>query len=552
MTGLDECPEKFRGPVQAMLAEFSKNPAYVGTLLHGGGPLTNRRQMSVLAIVDAPVWFTGKQRSGGDVLDISLRSLQEVTTALLTTNDAALIRGLAYSTPLGEATLRIGMLQEIARSVWNSGPSPTPELRRMLIREKYCNMIGELDTRTETAAEFAYLAAWLTHRAVGDLYRAYGWHSVPADECLADLRGRSPDAATFLEHALSARSADAALPALHELVDFTLQPWGGLAPKEWSVRDRTMAIHSWNESAGQFEEHPPYNPADYQLPPDAFKIGINDWVADGQEFEELSSEAFKRGVEFFYWDDPANPPLMYVNDVVEKVVREYATRKHILGIVVFGSHGNGSRPPRLDSDVDLFVITDRTGIIHEKRIVDGVAIGFQFVNFTDLYEGTLSQRQTGFWRGMKESKILFSRHPSVPLMQALASATFEAGMKLLSQRDLVLRMDRLETLLADGDWLLKKSDIPSLLLSDNALFCTAIQDWFRMNALLDTKRTYVMQEIAARDPELHRLMIDYLSNHDPATKHYSLRSIVLHIEKPFGGPLPAEWAIPVPGAAGAS
>lgn len=42
----------------------------------------------------------------------------------------------------------------------------------------------------------------------------------------------------------------------------------------------------------------------------------------------------------------------------------------------------------------------------------------------------------------RESKILFSRHPSVPLMQALASATFEAGMKPLSQRNRVSFLER--------------------------------------------------------------------------------------------------------------
>lgn len=548
----EKIPDLFRVRMLEYVTEFSKKPGYVSSLLLGQVGQSDPSFVSLLLVLDVPGWFNGKQRLTSGTFEIMMKSLDEITRMISIGGDATFMRKIVNAQVIGEEDPRIMAIRDVARVILETGPAPCPKSRRILIRAKYSNIHDELAARIDNEVECAYLQAWALHQIVGDLHRLSRYHLPVPAELLEDLKARNSVGENMIRSVIDARSTEERGRALRELIDFTLKPWGGLAPEEWSAREGAMTIRVWNDRMSAFEEQPMYDAEDYQLPPDAFKIGINEWVAQGQDFEELSSEAFVRNQPIFWWDIPGNTPLPYVNDVVEKVVREYAERKHVLGILVFGSHGYGVRPPRPDSDVDLFVVTTRRGEIQENRVIDGVKLGFQFINFTDLYQGTLQQRETGFWRGLKESKILFGRHPSIPLMQALAAATFQAGMLPLSQRELVLRMDRLETMLEAGDSLLKDVDSPRLLLNDNALFCTAVQDWFRMHRMLDTKRTYVMSEIQQKDPELYCLVAAYLTDWAPSSKHSKLHEIILYIIKPFGGPLPAEWGIPAPPPAATS
>lgn len=524
-------------------------PDWGGTLLFGSSVEKRLdrppQDWDVVALSLGPQWLTGVTKHDGQTIELFARRIDKIFDAIVASRDFFDMRNVAAGRLIDwpEELPIFPKLKRIAEVNWPKGPLRPGASSHLFMRLKYQNMKDESKTRAYDDVTRAFLHAWTLDHCISDFYRFYGLYLSKWSYLMGYLKVRDAKMHSLLESYLLSCDLDSRDGLLRTIVEHHLAPFGGYPPKEFVVRTGVEYVRERDDETGEWRDWT--LPALEEIQPmrDAYKIGINPETAAGQEFEFLGAEYSRDCTSVSWWDDPRNEPLPYVDDAVRKLVKHYAAKDHVMGVIVFGSHGLGWAKP--DSDVDLYIVTERSGKILEKRFVDGVEFGIEFVNFTDVYRGILTRRNTSYWRNFKESKILFSRHPSVPFMVEMASMLFTAGMPPLPPDYIILYRKRLYHILEDGDELLEKGDIPGLLYNDNLLFCDTIKKWFRLHNWLDTKRTYVMREIKEKDEYLYDLCAEYLLERDAAKKHETLRNIIVYVLEPYGGQLPEEWAIPV-------
>lgn len=542
----DRVPEPYRAPATGFVEKLKRRGDYLGSLIFGSVVEKQPREGSDIDFVGfltGPAWMLGQTRHAGRLFECWLHRLDKICLAILAYRHYFTLRNVAAGVLVDWQTDLLPKLKRVAEVNWPAGPLRPPASSHFYMRAKYQNLRDERRTRAKDEATSAFLQAWTLDNVITDFYRFYGLYVPKWNYLMKYLQVRDGIMHKLVVDYFDSRSLDEREPRLRRVVEHHLAPVGGYLPREWVVASGMETVKEKDERSGEWREWKIPDMDRIQPLKDAYGIGLNQWVRDGQSFPDLPPEYNRECRPIFWWDNPANPPLPFVDEAVKKLVKHYARKPHIMGILVFGSHGLDWAKP--DSDVDLYLVTERRGKILEKRIVDGVEFGLEFVNFTDVYRGILTRRNTSYWRNFKESKILFTRHPSVPLMRELATILFNVGLPPLPPETVILFRKRLFHLLQDGDGLLAQGDLPGLLYNDNFTFCEAIRKWFRLHNWLDTKRTYIMRELKEKDEFLYRIVTAYLLSWDPAEKHEHLTKLIRYVLEPFGGPLPEEWAIPL-------
>jgi len=229
-------------------------------------------------------------------------------------------------------------------------------------------------------------------------------------------------------------------------------------------------------------------------------------------------------------------------ELITELVKEYSKKDEVLGVILFGSHALGIA--RSDSDVDLYIITDKDERIIQEKIIKGVKVGFNILSLKKAANKIIYRSDPSLVRNFKEGKILYSREPSLPLLKNIAETLFSVGANPENEVSKIFKRQRLFHLLKDLKSLVNEDQITALYTM-NFTFNLAIEVYYRFNCWTRTKRTYVIKELAEGDNFLHQMCKDYLHQYNIVKKFKILEKMIKYILEPHGGFLPEEWEVPV-------
>lgn len=525
-----------REALAALLSSLGQHPEFLGAILFGSTVEKGRGvaagDIDVLGIMGGSSWFTGCRRVLGQKFDIGLRRLDHLLDTVLARRDKFPTRDIAAGQLVSLRNPLVAEIKSVAEHNWRMGPRRPKPTSYLLLRAMYENLVSEMRAAARDPIVQAYLHALCIHNIADDYYTYYGLY-VPKWSYYLDYLGeRSPRMAGLMRQALEADDATRRQGYLEEMVSLLLEPLGGFPPREWVIVENIDRLRLRDPATGDWADWSPPPLEVIQPLSHAHRIGLR---------EDIGSDLRPdRQEEYRYWDDPSFADGSLPEPALRSIVEQYSRRPHVRGIVLFGSHSLGCARP--DSDVDIYIITERRGRVLERRFVNDMEFGLEFVDVHDFYHSILNRSNTSYWRNMKEGTILFHRDPSVPFMKRIAGFLFQAGMPPLQEHEVTLERTRLQKMLEDGDRLVAKGSAAALSFTDNYLLIETIKRWFRLHNLLDTKRTYAVKELHEKDAELHSLVCRFLAlGAGPMERHSAIRDVVEHVLRPFGGFLPDEW-----------
>ncbi|MEW5694143.1 MAG: nucleotidyltransferase domain-containing protein [Candidatus Hydrogenedentota bacterium] len=405
--------EPFSESLQEIIRVYkSGNPAYMGALVFGSVVEKIPKPTSDLDIIVfmKPPFVESNvvKRVKGVKAEIYIRPFDKIVNAVCATRDFFYTRNIGAGLLVDYINPLVPALKRLAEINWRQGPLRLKTSSHFFIRHKLENMLSELKTRANDEMVKRFLLAWDFDYAISAHYAMMQLYLSKWSYLMGYLKVRDKKLYDMSEEFLLSTDIENKERKLREIFDYIVAPFGGYPPNEWKIVTGEEHIFEKYNDNGRSEWREIHLPPIEEVQPmkDAFGIGINQERVLGQNDLELPPGYEIEPREIFYEE-----PLQYHDDVVRKVVKEIAKDKKVLGILVFGSHGLNIA--KQDSDIDMYIVTENTGRIYERRWIDGVEFSFEWINFTSTYRGIVFRRNTSYWRNFKESKILFCRHPDV-------------------------------------------------------------------------------------------------------------------------------------------